>query len=353
MARTAHPPARFRVTDRAIADAGLDVQTAGKSRTTRNETAMPLIAQETVRHVAIIGSGTIGASWAALFLAHGLEVTVYDPSPQAEAATRDLIKGAWTGLVALGVAKTETPPAWRFTNDVSVAASTADFVQESGPERADVKRRLYAELEQSLRDDVIVASSTSGLVMSELQQGLRDPERFAVGHPFNPPHLIPLVEIVGGKETSSDVTAWLDAFYRRVGKAPIRLNKEVPGHLANRLQAALWREAVHAVSSGLASVEDVDTAIAQGPGLRWAVMGPHMIFNLAGGEGGMKHFIDHIGPAMEDWWRDLGAPHLTPDVSAKLIDGAADEAAGRSRAELVQQRDQALIALIKQLRKPE
>lgn len=312
---------------------------------------MPLIAPEAVRHVAIIGSGTIGASWGALFLAHGLEISVYDPSPQAERTTNDLIKGAWSGLVALGVAQAQTPPPWRFSSDLATVASMADFVQESGPERADVKRSLYADLENVLREGVIVASSTSGLVMSELQQGLKHPERFAVGHPFNPPHLIPLVEIVGGQATSQDVLTWLDVFYRRVGKAPIRLNKEVPGHLANRLQAALWREAVHAVSSGLASVEDVDTAIAKGPGLRWAVMGPHMIFNLAGGEGGLKHFIDHIGPAMEDWWRDLGAPHLTGEVSAKLIAGAAEEAAGRSQAELVRQRDKALIALIRQLGK--
>ncbi|MET0968007.1 MAG: FAD-dependent oxidoreductase [Tardiphaga sp.] len=309
----------------------------------------PLIAPDAVRQVAVIGSGTIGASWAALFLAHGLEVTVYDPNPAAEATTSALIGQAWQGLVGLGITAQTTPRLWRFTTDLRDAASNADFVQESGPERADVKRTLYAELEASLRNHVIVASSTSGLVMSDLQHGLRHPGRFAVGHPFNPPHLIPLVEIVAGSQTDLAVPAWLDAFYRRVGKAPIRLNKEVPGHLANRLQAALWREAVHAVASGLASVEDVDTAIAQGPGLRWAVMGPHMIFHLAGGDGGLQHFIDHIGPAMEDWWRDLGAPHLDPNVSATLVAGVTDEARGRARADLVQQRDAALIALIRQL----
>lgn len=296
----------------------------------------------------MVGSGTIGASWAALFLAHGYDVTIYDPQPSAEAATRDLIANAWQGLAALGVAGNEAPNPWRFSTDLADAVRDADFVQESGPERADIKRQLYSKLEASLRPGVIVASSTSGLVMSELQEGLRSPERFAVGHPFNPPHLVPLVEIVGGKKTSPHVLVWLDAFYRRVGKAPIRLNKEVPGHLANRLQAALWREAVHAVASGIASVEDVDTAIAQGPGLRWAIMGPHMIFNLAGGEGGMKHFLHHIGPAMEDWWRDLGTPQLGPEVNAALITGVAEEAAGRSRADLVKQRDAALIALIRQ-----
>ena len=309
---------------------------------------MSLIAPDAVRHIAVVGSGTIGASWAALFLAHGYDVTIYDPQPSAEAATRDLIANAWQGLVALGVARDKTPKAWRFSHDLADAVRDADFVQESGPERADIKRQLYADLEASLKPGVIVASSTSGLVMSELQVGLTSPERFAVGHPFNPPHLVPLVEIVGGNKTAPDVLAWLDAFYRRAGKAPIRLNKEVPGHLANRLQAALWREAVHAVTSGIASVEDVDTAVAQGPGLRWAIMGPHMIFNLAGGEGGMKHFLDHIGPAMEDWWKDLGTPQLGPEVNAALIDGVKQEAGDRSRADLVKQRDAALIALIKQ-----
>lgn len=309
---------------------------------------MPLIAPDAVRRIAVVGSGTIGASWAALFLAHGYDVTIYDPQPSAEATTRDLIADAWRGLAALGVVGDTAPKPWRFSTDLVEAVRDADFVQESGPERAEIKRQLYADLEARLNPDVIVASSTSGLVMSELQEGLRSPERFAVGHPFNPPHLVPLVEVVGGRKTSSDVLVWLEAFYRCAGKAPIRLNKEVPGHLANRLQAALWREAVHAVASGIASVEDVDTAIAQGPGLRWAIMGPHMIFNLAGGEGGMKHFLDHIGPAMEDWWRDLGTPQLGPEVNAALIDGVKQEAAGRSRTDLVKQRDAALIALIKQ-----
>jgi len=309
---------------------------------------MSLIAPDAVRHIAVVGSGTIGASWAALFLAHGYDVTIYDPQPTAEAATRDLIANAWQGLVALGVASDKTPKSWRFSSDLADAVRDADFVQESGPERADIKRKLYADLEASLKPGVIVASSTSGLVMSDLQVGLTTPERFAVGHPFNPPHLVPLVEIVGGNKTAPDVLMWLDAFYRRAGKAPIRLNKEVPGHLANRLQAALWREAVYAVTSGIASVEDVDTAVAQGPGLRWAIMGPHMIFNLAGGEGGMKHFLDHIGPAMEDWWRDLGTPQLGPEVNAALIAGVKAEAGDRSRTDLVTQRDAALIALIKQ-----
>lgn len=217
----------------------------------------------------------------------------------------------------------------------------------SGPRSS---ARFFAALEEVIGDDTIVASSTSGLIMSDLQQGLRRPGRFAIGHPFNPPHLIPLVEVVGGKATDEVVIARLMAFYAALGKRPIRLHREVPGHLANRLQAALWREAVHAVASGLASVRDVDTAIAQGPGLRWAIFGPNMIFDLAGGAGGMAHFLDHIGPAMEGWWADLGSPELTPEVRAQLIAGAQDARQGRSGAELAQERDRLLLALIEQFR---
>ncbi len=304
-----------------------------------------------VGRVAVIGAGTIGASWAALFLAHGLRVAVSDPDPAAEAAVRGHIARAWPALERLGLAPGADPGAWSFHTDPRDAARGARFVQESAPERVAVKRALYAALEEVLDEEAVVASSTSGLIMSDLQQGRRAPGRFAVGHPFNPPHLIPLVEVVGGRQTAESTLAWLLAFYKALGKRPIRLNREVPGHLANRLQAALWREAVHAVASGLASVEDVDAAIAEGPGLRWAVMGPTMIFNLAGGEGGMAHFLDHLGPAMEGWWRDLGAPALTPEVAARLVAGVAEATHGRSNAALAQERDRLLMALIETLRR--
>ncbi|PWC39482.1 3-hydroxyacyl-CoA dehydrogenase [Azospirillum sp. TSO35-2] len=297
----------------------------------------------------MIGAGTIGASWAALFLSRGMSVAISDPNPAAEAVVRGLIAKSWPALERLGLAPGADPEKWSFHTDPCDAARGARFVQENAPERDEVKRALYAMLEEVLDDGVIVASSTSGLIMSELQRGCRVPGRFAVGHPFNPPHLIPLVEVVGGRDTTAGTIEWLMAFYRAVGKRPIRLNREVPGHLANRLQAALWREAVHAVATGLASVEDVDTAIAEGPGLRWAIMGPNMIFNLAGGEGGMSHFLDHIGPAMEDWWRDLGTPALTPQVRDQLAAGMRDALHGRSQADLAQERDQLLMALIETL----
>lgn len=296
-------------------------------------------------HAAVIGAGTIGASWAALFLAKGLKVAVSDPDPASEARVRAYIDGAWPALTQMGLAPNASPTNWSFQLDPQEAASGADLVQENGPERLEVKRSIYAALEEVLVPEAIVASSTSGLIMSELQDEMRHPGRFVVGHPFNPPHLIPLVEVVGGKATSEEALIWLMAFYAALGKRPIRLRREVPGHLANRLQAALWREAVHAVATGLASVEDVDTAIAEGPGLRWALMGPNMIFGLAGGEGGMAHFLDHIGPAMERWWADLGQPELTPEVRKKLIAGWAEEMAERSVAELAAERDERLLAL--------
>ncbi|MBP2314340.1 3-hydroxyacyl-CoA dehydrogenase NAD-binding domain-containing protein [Azospirillum soli] len=302
-----------------------------------------------VERAAVIGAGTIGASWAALFLSKGLTVAVSDPDPAAEEAVRAAIAKAWPALERLGLAPGADPEAWSFHTDPRDAARGARFVQENAPERDDVKRALYTALEEVLDDEVVVASSTSGLIMSELQRGRRAPGRFVVGHPFNPPHLIPLVEVVGGRDTTAETIEWLTAFYRAVGKRPIRLNREVPGHLANRLQAALWREAVHAVATGLASVEDVDTAIAEGPGLRWAIMGPNMIFNLAGGAGGMPHFLDHIGPAMEGWWRDLGAPALTPEVRDQLTQGMEEALRSRSNAELARERDQLLMALIETL----
>lgn len=300
---------------------------------------------------AVIGAGTIGASWAALFLARGMRVAVSDPNPAARDLVAAHIAAAWPMLERLGLAPGADSAGWSFHTDPAQAVAGADFVQENGPERLEVKRAIFAVLDAATPQGTIIASSTSGLVMSDLQQGLAHPERFAIGHPFNPPHLIPLVEVVGGQATSEDTIQRLMAFYAALGKRPIRLHKEVPGHLANRLQAALWREAVHAVATGLASVEDVDTAIAEGPGLRWAIMGPNMIFALGGGEGGMAHFLDHIGPAMERWWADLGRPELTEEVRRALVAGSDAERAGRPVADLAAERDRLLLALMDTLRR--
>ena len=299
-----------------------------------------------ITRVAVIGAGTIGASWAACFLSYGLDVAVWDPSPDAELFVRGFVQRATPALQALGGA---APDLDRLSvhPDPAAAVAGVQFVQESAPERMDAKRALYAALEDALAPDAIVASSSSGLMVTDLARGLRTPGRFAIGHPFNPPHLIPLVEVVGGERTAPETLAACMALYRRAGKHPIHLRKEAPGHLANRLQSALWREAVHAVAEGVASVADVDAAVAYGPGLRWAMMGPHLTFHLAGGEGGMAHFMEHLGPANEVWWRSLGQPALTPEVQRAIVAGVTEETAGQDVALLAAQRDALLVALLR------
>jgi 3-hydroxyacyl-CoA dehydrogenase len=303
-----------------------------------------------VTHVAVLGAGTIGASWTAWFLSRGMRVAVSDPNPAAEDYVRRFVANAWPTLRNLGMADTASPDAWQFHAAPGDAVREAQFVQENAPERMEIKRRLYGEIAASLPEDAILASSSSGLIMSELQQGLRAAPRYAIGHPFNPPHLIPLVEVVGGKDTAPATIDWCLAFYRHIGKRPIHIRKEAPGHLANRLQAALWREAVNAVVSGLASVEDVDTAITAGPGLRWAIMGPHMTLHLGGGEGGMAHMFNQFSPAFEAWWQTMGTPSLTPDVRRQIVEGVAAEAQGRDIAQLSRQRDALLVGLLELLR---
>ncbi|CAB3739909.1 3-hydroxyacyl-CoA dehydrogenase [Achromobacter piechaudii] len=303
-----------------------------------------------IRRVAIVGAGTIGASWAALFLAHGLSVVVSDPAPDAEAQTRARVQAAWPVLKELGrVAKGASFEALVFEPDLARALVDADFVQENAPEREDFKIDLFARMDALLPAHVIVASSSSGLIMSRLQARCQHPERFVIGHPFNPPHLIPLVEVVGGDKTSSEVIDQSIAFYKAIGKYPIRLNKEVPGHIANRLQAALWREAIHLAAENVASVADIDAAVSQGPGLRWALFGPHMTFNLGGGAGGLANFMDHLLGPVQTWWDDLGAPEMTEELQRKLIEGVAAEAGQRSIADIVHARDAQLTALIKVL----
>ncbi|WP_313378823.1 3-hydroxyacyl-CoA dehydrogenase NAD-binding domain-containing protein [Achromobacter insolitus] len=305
-----------------------------------------------IRRVAIVGAGTIGASWAALFLARGLEVVVSDPAPDAESLTRARVQAAWPVLAELGhVLPGASADALRFEPELEAALAGADFVQENAPEREDFKTSLFARMDAVLPPHVIVASSSSGLIMSRLQSQCRHASRFVIGHPFNPPHLIPLVEVVGGEQTSADTIDRCIAFYRNLGKYPIRLNKEVPGHIANRLQAALWREAIHLAAENVASVADIDTAVSQGPGLRWALFGPHMTFNLGGGAGGLANFMDHLLGPVQTWWDDLGAPDVTPELQQRLIAGVNAEAGPRSIADLVQARDAQLTALLKTLRR--
>jgi len=300
-----------------------------------------------VDRVAVVGTGVIGASWAAHFLAHGLDVTASDPSPGAEDRLRADVAAHWPVLERFGLAEGASQERLSFTADPGDAVADADFVQENGPEREDVKHALFAVLDAAARPDVVLASSSSGLLPSAIARGCpHHPERLVIGHPFNPPHLIPLVEVVPGERTSAETVDRAMAFYAAVGKRPIRLRQELPGHVANRLQAALWQEAYSLVERGVASVSDIDAAISQGPGLRWAVLGPFLNQHLSGGPGGIAHVLEHLGPPTERWWRDLGEVTLTPELVQKLVAGVDEELAGTDVAELVTRRDAVLDALL-------
>ena len=303
--------------------------------------------KSSINRVAVIGTGVIGASWTALFLAHGLEVIATDVAPGAEDRLRDYVRDAAPALQRLGAKFPLSADRLSFTKDLPEAVAKADLVQENGPERIDFKRSLYAELDALLPPEVIIASSSSGLTMSEIQAACPEhPERCVIGHPFNPPHLIPLVEIVGGAKTSEDTIRRAAEFYTSLGKRTIRLHKEVPGHVANRLAAALFREVVHLVDSGVVSVSDVDTAVCWGPGLRWGVMGPALLYHLGGGAGGIEHFFDQFTAPMTAWWKVLGSPEITPEVRKKIVAGVLEEAGGRSLEDLAAQRDEDLLGLL-------
>ena len=303
------------------------------------------------KQTAVLGAGVIGASWTALFLASGRDVAVYDNSPAVEKTVRDYVTRAWPTLESLGLVKGGSPDRVRFCKSAAEAVEGASFVQENVPERIEIKHALYKEIETSLSQDAVVATSASGLTLSEMQEGWKEPGRFVLGHPFNPPHLIPLVEVMGNERTADGVVEAAERFYDAVGKVTIRVNREVPGHVANRLQAAVWREAIHLVKSGVASVEDVDKAMWAGPGLRWAAMGPTMLFHLGAGEGGLAAFCERYTDSFNRWWDDLGVLHLDPAIAETLVAGVKEEANGQSLADLSAHRD-ALIASIQKAMAP-
>jgi len=300
-----------------------------------------------VQRVAVVGTGVIGASWTAYFLAQGLDVNATDPSPGAEERLRQAVAQHWPTLERFGLAAGASVDRLRFHDSLEDAVAVADFVQENGPERMDFKIELFRRMDAAAPPDAILASSSSGLAISGVQSGCAHPQRVVLGHPFNPPHLIPLVEVIGGELTSSETIERTLAFYAAIGKRPIHVKREVKGHIANRLQAALWREAFHLVEQGVASVADIDTAIAHGPGLRWAVMGPFMNLHLSGGAGGIAHVLAHLGGPIEDWWKDLGAPSMTPALQAQVSEGVAQELGARRTAELEAARDTLLLNLIR------
>src|ERR1700681_1551075 len=254
-----------------------------------------------VRRIAIVGTGVIGASWAAQYLACGLDVIATDPAPNADQNLREYIDAAWPDLTAIGLAKNASRDRLTFTLDMKKALSEADLVQENGPERPDFKIKLFAEIDAATPIDSIIASSSSGITMSVTQSACAHPERCVIGHPFTPPHMVPLVEVVGGAKTSPETIRRAIEFYASIGKKPIQLRKEVVGHVANRLQAAVYREVVNLIHLGVLDVADADTAVCWGPGLRWGIMGPSMLFHLAGGEGGIQHFMEHLSGPVAAW----------------------------------------------------
>lgn len=300
-----------------------------------------------IRRIAIVGTGVIGASWAAEFLARGLDVVATDPAPKAEANLREYIDEAWKDLTSIGLSKGASRDRLRFTTNMKEALSEADLVQENAPERPDFKIKLYAEMEEVAPVDSLFASSSSGITPSVIQSQCKHPQRVVVGHPFNPPHIIPLVEVVGGSKTSPDAIQQAISFYASIGKKPIHLKKELPGHVANRFQAALYREMLYLIEQGVLSVEDTDAAVCYGPGLRWGVMGQSLQWHLGGGAGGIQHFMDHLMPPLEGMMKALGTPNITPELKQKVINGVMREAAGRPVDQLAQEENRVLIGLLK------
>jgi carnitine 3-dehydrogenase len=299
-----------------------------------------------VRRVGIVGAGVIGGGWALHYLRMGLDVDVYDPAPTAQQDMARMRDQIWPLMERLGLRAGASPYRLVMHGDLASAVSRADLIQENAPEDAAVKRTVLADIDRAARPEAVIASSTSGFGMTELQAECPRPWRCVVGHPFNPPYLIPLVEVVGGQRTDPAAVDWLADFYAFVGKRPLRLSQELPGFVGNRLQEALWREALHMVAAGEATVEEIDEAVAYGPGLRWGQMGPCLTFHLAGGANGMADMLDHFGAALLEPWTRLAAPPLTAQLRQRMIGGCEREAGGRSVADLERLRDAFLADLL-------
>ena len=300
-----------------------------------------------MQNEAIVGTGVIGASWAALYLARGLNVIATDPAPSAEANLRHYIDAAWKDLTTIGLSANASRDHLKFTTDLKQALADADLVQENGPERKDFKIKLFADMDAATRPESIIASSSSGLTMSTMQSACKHPERCVIGHPFNPPHVVPLVEVVAGEKTSPETVERAISFYASIGKKPIHVRKEVVGHVANRLQAALYREVVYLIEQGVLDVADSDAAVCWGPGLRWGLMGPNLLFHLGGGPGGIQHFMEQFTGPMTTWWKDLGnITEFSPQVKQAIVEGVQKEASKRSIEELEHERDSMLLELL-------
>jgi carnitine 3-dehydrogenase len=310
--------------------------------------AMTFEHTKRLERVGIIGTGVIGSSWAALFLARGVGVTATDPAVSVGDRLRRDIDACWPSLERQGlVVDGATPDALTMVASTSAVADDVDFIQENGPERIEAKHAIYRELDAVAASDVVIASSSSGLMASDIQTACsRHPERVVIGHPFNPPHLIPLVEVVGGRLTSAAAVRRAMAVYESIGKRPIHITAELPGHVTNRLQAALWREAYWLIEQGVVSVADIDLAISSGPGLRWSLLGPFVTQHLSGGDAGLAHVLEHLGPPMVAWWETFRTPAWTPELRALLVAGVDAELDGIDQPAMVAERDHLLEQLV-------
>jgi len=298
-----------------------------------------------IQNIAIVGTGVIGASWAAYYLSRGFNVIATDPAPNAEASLRKYVDEAWTTLGKNGLSSSASRDRLTFEPKMGQALAKADFVQENGPERPDFKAKLFAEMDDATPPDSILASSSSGITMDVIQSATKRPDRCVIGHPFNPPHIIPLVEVVGGARTSPQTIEKAMAFYASIGKKPIRLFKALPGHVSNRLQAALYTEILYLIQQGVLSVEDADAAVSYGPGPRWGVMGPSLQWHLGGGQNGIHHFMEHLMDPLAGLMKSLGNPDITPELKQAVTDGVMRMAANRSVDELAEEENEVLTGL--------
>lgn len=308
--------------------------------------------ETTIQSVGVVGTGVIGSSWAAFYASKGLKVKMYDLDPsccrKGYHGAMDHIGALRSGGLFSERAAKKAASTITMADDLGQAVRDVQLVQESVPERYEVKHQVFRIMDAETSPDVVLASSSSGLLMTEIQKATRHPERCLIAHPFNPPHLIPLVELVPGERTADRTISHVKRFFEGLGKVPVVLKKEAPGHVANRLAAALWREATDIVLKGIASVEDVDKALSAGPGIRWAFMGQHLIYHLGGGEGGMEHFIDHFSQAFTGWWETMATwTSLPREAKRVLVEGIEEELGGKSLKEITEWRDEKLIRLLK------
>ena len=298
-----------------------------------------------IKTFAALGSGVIGSGWVARALANGLDVVAWDPAPGAEAQLRARIAKCWGALEQQGLKAGASQSRLRFVHTVEECVAQADFIQESAPETLSLKVDLHARVSAAARPDVLIASSTSGLLPSEFYANAKHPERCVVGHPFNPVYLLPLVEVVGGAQTSPDAIQAAMGIYRSLGMKPLHVRKEVPGFIADRLLEAMWRESLHLVNDGVATTGEIDDAIRYGAGIRWSFMGSFLIYTLAGGDAGMRHFMAQFGPALKLPWTKLEAPELTDALIDSVVDGTSEQLGSHSIADLERYRDDCLLAV--------